>query len=333
MTVQLNSTVFQEDSNFQKLNHMFAFFENGKHDLFLNEDISETNWVSITSKITKEFCEIQFKNSAYSFGTEVNLRINNENDLDNDIYSVSDGYILLQNNPIIFVENETSDGFFLSSIFNNFRECEKIKSLIKNRWVEIRGVGGKNEFIKGINNELRKFRKENLPNEKYLRAVLIIDSDRKYPKENLSERHNKIEEYCNEKKIRFHVLEKREIENYLPVEVFTDFPYKHEIVNSFLNLDNIQQSYYDFENGFDGKNISTLDINIQNLYKGISTKDEKHLRVGFNKSIKNKFSSKKALPQLFRHTNISRTNLLEKCEKQEDPQEIIKIIKKLEHLL
>lgn len=333
MIVQINSAVFNEDSNFKKLNHMFVFFEDEKHTLFLNEDISESKWVNSTSKITREFCEVEFKNSIYHSKKKVNLKINNYNDISNNIYSVLDAYILLQNIPIIFVENASSDGLFLSCIFNNFTECEKIKRNYKNRWLEIRGVGGKNEFIKEINNELRKFRKEKLPNEKYLRAVLIIDSDKKYPQENLSERHKLIKNYCDEKEIKFHVLEKREIESYLPVEAFTNFPHKHEIINSYLSLDNIQQSYYDFQNGFDGKNISTLDVNIQNLYREILPQDEKHLRVGFDKSIKNKFSSKKFLPQLFKQSYVTRINLLEKCKKQEDPEELLKIIKKLEHLL
>jgi hypothetical protein len=332
MIVHINSAVFDEDSNFKKLNHMFAFFEDEKHDLFLNEDISQTKWVDSTSKITKAFCEVQFKNSVYSSETEVNLKIENENDLENDIYSVLDGYILLNNNPIIFVENATSDGLFLSSIFNNFTECKEVSRNVKNRWIEVRGVGGKNEFIKGINNELRRFRKENLPNEKYLRAIVIVDSDKKYPIENLSATHNAIIDYCDEKKIKYHVLEKREIENYLPVQVFSDFPHNHPIVSSYLNLNSAQQSYYDFQDGFKGKGINTLNINIQNLFVGISTNDEKHLRVGFDRSIKD-FYSKKAFPLLFKHASISRKTLLENCIMQKDPEELIKIVKKLEHLL
>ncbi|UUF15196.1 MULTISPECIES: hypothetical protein [Flavobacterium] len=333
MIVHIKSDVFGIESNFQKLNHMFAFFEDGKHILFLNEDISATDWAKSTSKTTREFCEVEFKNSIYSSVTKVNLKIDTKNDLEKDTYSVYDAYILLQNNSIIFVENATSDGLFLKSIINNFTECDSIKNGLKKRWIGLKGVGGKNEFIKEINNELRKFRYEALPSEKYLRAIVIIDSDKKYPSESLSDIHTSIIDYCDEKKIKHHVLEKREIENYLPVQVFADFPHNHQIVSSYLNLNNIQQSFYDFEKGFDGKKISTLDINIQNLYTGLSEVDEQHLRVGFNKSFKNGFSSKKVLPLLFKHSSISRENLLENCAMQDDPEEIIEIIKKLEHLL
>lgn len=332
MIVHINSAVFDEDSNFQKLNHMFAFFEDEKHTLFLNEDISETKWVNSTSKITREFCEVEFKNSIYSSEKKVNLRIDNENDVENDIYSVLDAYILLQNNPIIFVENASSDGLFLSSIFNNFTECDRVKKNIKKRWIELKGVGGKNEFIKEINNELKKYSYEKLPSERYLRAIVIIDSDKKYPSESLSETHNLIKNYCDAKRIKYHVLEKREIENYLPVEVFTNFPHDHAIVSSYINLTSVQQSYYDLQNGFKRKSISSLDKNVQDLFKGISTTDEKHLRIGFDGSIKG-FSSKKEFPPLFKHPNISRKTLLKNCELQENPEEIIEIIKKLEHLL
>ncbi|WP_188051427.1 hypothetical protein [Flavobacterium sp. GP15] len=333
MIVNINSDVFGTESNFQKLNHMFAFFEDEKHILFLNEDISETKWANSTSKTTREFCEVEFKNSIYSSARKINLKIDTENDLAKDIYSVYDAYILLQNNSIIFVENATSDGLFLSCIFNNFTECDDIKKGLKKRWITLHGVGGKNEFIKEINNELRKFRHETLPSEKYLRAIVIIDSDKKYPSEILSDTHASIIDYCDEKNIKHHVLEKREIENYLPVGVFASFPHNHQIVNSYLNLTNVQQSFYDFEKGFDGNKLSTLDINIQNLYTDLSVVDEQQLRVGFNKSFKNGFSSKKVLPQLFKHPSISRENLLENCEMQDDPEEIIEIIKKLEHLL
>lgn len=333
MTVSIDTGVFENADNFQSLNHLFVLFEKGKHTLYLNNDISHSAWVNDTNNITRTFCEVEFKNSAYLSQNDVKLKICNSNEIENNIYSVEDAYILLDNDSIVWIENGTSDKLFLLSIIDNFRECDEIKKNIKNRWIDFRGVGGKNEFIKEINNELKKFRRETLPNEKYIRALIILDSDRKYPKETLSDYHLKLQEYCIEKNINCHILEKREMENYLPNDAFIGFSHTHPIVNSYLSLNNLQQSYYDFEDGFKGKNINSFDENTQNLFDGMPPADEAHLRVGFDRAIKDGFYSKKEIPKLFKSKNISRENLLIKCEDQENPEEIMEIIKKLQHLL
>jgi hypothetical protein len=333
MTVHLNAEIFELEDNFQILNHLFVLFENAKHRIYLNEDISDSKWFKDANKITKVFCEIEFKNSAWIPIENVKIKLENENDLVKDIYSVKDGNILLQNNVMVFIENGTSDRLFLKSIFDNFVECSEIQKAFQNRWIEYVGTGGKNEIIKELNNEFRKFRKENLFNEKYIRAVVILDSDRRFPNDKLSDSHQKLLEYCSEKGIECHVLEKREMENYIPNEAFEDFKHKDDnIVTSYFQLNDLQQYYYDFQDGFKGKNLNKLDYGIQDLYNNLTPANEGILRTGFDGSLPD-FSSKKELPKLFNHKNVNRETLMNRCSSQQDKNELFSIIDKINNLL
>lgn len=333
MIVHLNAEIFELESNFQTLNHLFGLFENGKHRAYINEDVTKSKWFSDANKITKTFCEVEFKNSAWIPVKDIQIKLENENDQNRAIYSVHDGNILLQNNLMIFIENGTSDRLFLKAIFDNFVECSEIQKGFKYRWIEFIGAGGKNEIIKEINNELRKYRIEVLPNEKYIRAIVILDSDRRYPNENLSESHNNLEKFCSEKNIKCHILEKREMENYIPIEAFEDFDHSNQtIMISYRELSDVQQSYYDFQDGFKQKKLNTLDEGIQNLYNDLTPASEGILRVGFDKSIPN-FYSKKELPQLFKHRNVNRETLMKRCNSQNDKKELISIIDKINKLL
>ncbi len=325
MIVELDLNLFNDDLKFQKLNHLFVFFETGKHIIYLKDDISQTQWV-LSNNHHKSLCEMSYKDSAYIQKKDVQLKIKHENDISSKIYSLEDGYIYLQNELIIFVENATSDRLFLNSIFKKFvPECENINFALRNRWIKLIGPGGKNEIKKAINNELRIFRSEKSCNDIYLRAIVIIDSDKKFPHDNIGFSQKEIKDYCLEKNIICHILNKREIENYIPIEAFQDIS-NYPIVEEYKRLTNDQSSFYDLEEGFKNKNLNTLDEHIQGLFNNIGTKEEGILRRGFN-SIEG-YNPKQLLPLLFNHKNTNRETLTAKCGNNE-LLDIIAIINKL----
>lgn len=326
MIVELVSSLFDDNSKFQKLNHLFIFFEIGKHKLYLEDDISESEWI-LSNMHLKSFCELGYKDSVYIPKKDIQLKIESDNNLDYNIYSLEDGYVFLENNLIIFVENASSDRLFLNALFKNLLpESKRINDAISNRWLNIIGPGGKNEIIKAINNELRRYRGEKSPNDIFLRAIVIIDSDKKHPNDEIGSEQKKIVEYCLEKSIDCHILAKREIENYVPNESFENllsFPVSVE----YIKLTNEQSSFYDLEKGFGNKNLNTLDVQIQTLFKSIGEKEEGILRKGFI-SI-DKFSPKKEIPNLFKHKNTNRKTLIDKCSNNE----LLDIIDKINQFL
>lgn len=325
MIVELDSSLFNNNLNFQKLNHLFVFFETGKHTLYLNEDISLSQWV-ISNNYFKSFCEISYKDSAYIQKKDIQLKIDLENNIKSKIYSLHDGYLYLENNLIIFVENATSDRLFLNSIFKNFiPECDNINIAIRNRWINIIGPGGKNEIKKTINNELRKYRSEKSCNDIYVRAIVIIDSDKKFPDDDIGKAQIELEQYCVDKNIVCHILSKREIENYIPFEAFEHLSDK-SIVKEYKKLTNEQSSFYDLEKGF-GVKLENQKDEIKELFRGINVTQEGILRDGF-KSIDG-FNPKQEIPKLFNNKNISRKSLADKC----DDNELLEIINEINKLL
>ncbi|KHD06240.1 hypothetical protein PN36_21755 [Candidatus Thiomargarita nelsonii] len=81
----------------------------------------------------------------------------------------------------------------------------------------------------------------------------MADSDSKMP--GVVDRISQgIIELCEDKGVKYVILSKREIENYLPVEALTD-DNKKNIYDAYCALNDTQKDYYDLKNGLENSAI------------------------------------------------------------------------------
>jgi len=134
----------------------------------------------------------------------------------------------------------------------------------------------------------------------------------------------------------YHVTLKREIENYLPDDVFNEIPENEDFKQAYLRLSSEQKDFFDIEKGFPAKkNFNGLDINIQNLYSEIPNKDKKTFRdksLEFFKENGKRANFKSSFPKLFMSNNISQANLKARA-KSTDENELELILQKINNLL
>lgn len=326
MVIKLASSLFFEPTYFDELDVILKLFIDNRYDLYIDDpDITEKGWIEGVrpTSVKKEFIKEALIKSAQQ--NKVNITLEEKNDISNSIYSLKDGMIFLSNSALVFMENANSDQKFIRGILQKFEKGKKAFTFYKNRWLEFRHCGGKTDITNQINQELRKYRNEALSNLNYLKAIVICDSDRKYPNEEL--KLDDLISYCSENKITLHILEKREIENYLPLEILEDSDFiENNKLNALSALSPEQQDYFDMESGF---NINSQK-KLHPFFEDIESENYKLLIKGFNCK---EFKSKIEFPKMFLSDALTKKMLLEKCSHQKDPKELENIINKINDLL
>lgn len=316
MKVYISPLVMNESANFQILNRVFYFFEEKKHWLCIDtlEDltaIKNSDWFLSLAEYQREIYTEILNNA---FDSSIN---NKEKPYTFEIQNL---YFYLSEPAYLIVENEISDVAFFQTIMRCFpKESKKIKEALAQRpeWLIIKNAGGKGQMEK-----IAKHLKER--NES-ARIFIFRDSDKRFPT-NENNDVGKLEDFCKKNDISFHILQKREIENYLPLSALATLTDKKEVFEAYKQLNTAQQDFYDMEKGFGGKNEIPNDC--EGLWDNIDKKKPnfQHLRNGFCGN-----NGKRLLETLFQNQDlITKESLLARCQStgQNELKELLgKIVK------
>jgi hypothetical protein len=161
-------------------------------------------------------------------------------------------------NPLyIVVEDVNSDNKFLENIYK-FMNNGKIYP------------GEKVKFIHGGGNQMpvvmQSFTEP-------VRLICMTDSDKKYPEHNIEieEKILKIKEICSTNNFKLFILNKREIENYIPDNVLSIWLDKEnrakEKKNKYFKMNADQKTYFDMKKGLKIQDFN--DRYIKELYKEV----------------------------------------------------------------
>ena len=130
-----------------------------------------------------------------------------------------------------------NDAYFINALIENFRKkSKKIKRFKDENWLKYENGGGADNIPNTIISILSSFERLPKSNHNYLRAIVILDSDRQYVGMPLKNDKQKIIDFCKMNEIKYHILEKREMENYIPNEVFDEMRRKDETTLEQINL-------------------------------------------------------------------------------------------------
>jgi len=259
MLVRIHKDIFDDSSNYDNLNDILGFFRQDRHQLILDdyddiEAFMKSSWAveelnSRDLKLINEF----IKSSVRKDSNRLLITISNENT--QDFFSPKEAYLYLNQPLIVLVENVEYEPPFINVIIRNFDNSDELENSRKQIWWEFGMAAGSSaeQVINGkIENSLRN--KEFVkPKEKYLRYFVIIDSDKKYLTDVVSEHKYK---FMDDKKIPYHILYKREKENYIPDNILNSL--ESNYFSNYIDLEEDQKDFFDLENGFK-KNKSDRD--------------------------------------------------------------------------
>lgn len=333
MLFSFTKELFEADENIKLLNKIwYAHSENHR---FFQSDIDD---IEATEK-SQWFQELNDTEKTV-YQTAIAATVNGAGKKTVDIgkeYTLEEAWHYLSEPVRIILENGVNDAPFLHSLFRCFRQDSKpIIKKIENRLLtfEMGGGSGIKHTLEGLMAGLN-IDCLTKPSHEYLRSFVIIDSDKSYPNEELKQGAVNLINFLEEHKINYHVLEKREMENYLPNDVYDEVASNREFINAYLRLSPEQQDYFDLEKGLPDINFDTLPNEIQALFEDVSLEDKKI----FRKNDLKKFTGNKEddfksnFPELFHSVKVTKAKLIEKTKHQSDPQELKAIINKVRELL
>ncbi|MEO0040811.1 MAG: hypothetical protein RL329_259 [Bacteroidota bacterium] len=245
-------------------------------------------------------------------------------------FTVNEAMLFLQQPVSIILEHSENDAHFLNALIKHFKKkSKKIQQHKDNNWLQY-VFGGGSTIEACVTTILKRY--ENLPkaSHHYIRCFVLRDSDKEHPSMQLKTETENLIIFLQKHKIPYHILEKREMENYMPDIVFETIENKEnrDFIQAYLRLSPIQKDFFDIEKGFPDKNWSSFPREIQDLYKSVGEKD---ITVFRKKKVERHF--KTDFPKWFLDDTVKQANLLERTHHQTNPTELQDILAKITKLL
>ncbi|MBN3230614.1 hypothetical protein [Pectobacterium brasiliense] len=210
----------------------------------------------------------------YKFTINVGYKLQEEGIVDVTVLNQ-----VMSRKAVIIIENEHSDSFFLDALLHAKGKTNILSQ--KNISWEVRGPGGCGEIPKSIESEVSK-------SQGVVRIIVVHDSDRVYPGQELASAQLKIIQTANKYNIYCHTLLKREIENYIPDVIVENLDVTRKQMVSYLkDLSSQQRDHYDYKIGFKKKGgfKKKDDESFNGLFESMSDDAYEHLKNGFGKDI------------------------------------------------
>jgi hypothetical protein len=315
MIFTILTDVFEDNSatNIKILDKIFLTTSD-RHRLYLSDEdtisvLKNSDWYKeLRNSYQKEIEEYIVSSAQSAKPKNVFPVISN---IETSNFSPEEALVILEKELKLILENSENDAFFIKSLMKNFKKkSKKINKHLSEGWLSF-SMGGGSTIPNVIRSEKQWFEnnKDKFPKESYvyLRCFVLIDSDKAYPNALIEAKQNWIK-FFKENHVQYHILAKREIENYMPDIVFDTIQNNREYIDAYLALSAIQKDYFDIEKGFNNKNYKQLPLDIQDLYSAIPDRHKEILRKGLDMD---KFKSE--FPKLFLDERVNNENLQERC--------------------
>jgi hypothetical protein len=330
MWVELNKEIFNDYGQINELRKLIQdLCYKRRYDIYL--DLPNVKALPLFDTIydeNKEFIE-QYYNRFIQGDNSIDYNVSNDVQDQINVFSISEAITFFNLPLIIILENSDNDGYFVDALIREFKKASrKIQRFKDNYWIRYEMSGGSGNFIHFIEREKKNFN----GNSKFLRCFVLVDSDLEYPQSTNAKRQPLIN-YLEQNNILYHILEKREIENYLPDANMENIDNTHDFIKMYLDakkLSPIQKDFIDIEKGFQ-KNKRALEKDkpqVHAFYAHLSEKDFDKLRYGLGSTFED---FKNNFPKLFE--NATQEGLMERCQYQANPDELKEILNKINQLL
>lgn len=244
------------------------------------------------------------------------------------------------NQPVsVVLENSLNDAYFIQAIIYHFDNMETLKKHLDNRWIQFENLGGCTNMENFLNAKLSSLGTFPKDPHHYLRCFILLDSDRHSPQKKKEHKHGSNIHFLRKHKISHHILEKRNMENYMPVEVFKEWEDEklEAWAKAYAHLSEQQKDFFNINIGFSKKNEAgesivkrnQLELDIQKLYENVTDANYRILDRGFKLQ-----NFKREFPRKFTESpNVNRVTLSARLIEQENPNEILEILQKINDLL
>lgn len=333
MWIELKTDLFNQDNRIELLNLIQILCYKHRYEIFV--DLPNLKNTSIFDQIYQENIEIieEYFNRYINNSFQIDYFVENQESSSNQIFTIDESIVFFNQPLQIILENSLNDAYFLDALLREFKnQSRKIKRHKDNHWLKYTNAGGTGSIEHVINAEIKQYKGK----VKLLRFFVLVDSDLEYPQVPNPKRKNLID-LLERYNIRYHVLEKREIENYFPDESILAINKDSKFIQTYINnLTEVQKDYIDIEKGF-GMNSQTLKNKkniVYDFYKNENENNQQHndKLENLKEGLLGEFSNfKNDFPKLFE--NVNQNGFLERTKHQSDIDELKNVLNKITKLL
>ncbi|WP_312075672.1 hypothetical protein [Chryseobacterium sp.] len=322
MWIQISKDIF-ETADFKGLNYIYQILswfpkDNPRYKIFIvpNQDLKKTqNYKNfkVSDYDFENLVEQQFNEFIQTQPTGKNCDYTITNQKGNKNFNIEEAIRFFSQPISIILENNKNDAYFIKAIINHLDSSGILKEYIANGWIRFENAGGCGNVRNFIEGELKSFedlasRNSRNPHD-YYKAFVLLDSDKEFPTQNQKSQYTALINYLNSINInseKFHLLEKRMMENYMPDEVFLSLKEdyrgrtgKRDLlnwINTYLSLTSLQKDFLNIKDGFpketDENGIrKPIKTEISNLYINVTGQNFTNIDKGFKyPDFKNLFS-------------------------------------------
>ena len=248
MQVRILKDIFNKEDNQDELNNLLKYFRTGKHNLILDDydDIQALESSKWYSEINRGDADVIKRSIISTSKRNTNAKIITVSETDDTTYyrpKEADKYL---DQPLsIILENSNYDRPFLNAIFRLFDKSGIILNAQKEMWLKY-SMGGGSSIGNVIQGDLQSsyvddcFTKDK---KVYLRYYAVLDSDKIHPSMTYESVSATI---LTANDVSYHVLYKREMENYVPYSILRSF--KDPYLDIYLKFKNQEhRDFFDLE--------------------------------------------------------------------------------------
>lgn len=251
MNVLIEKEIFEQaTTEEQKLELSFLLYliwYQNRYSLILNEDVRNSQFVNGLKDTDIQLLELCFtKTIAGSLTADCTIKTIGDTISDQKVFSVSEGIKYLMQPSSIIIENSFNDAHFIRAIMRCYDSSGMLIVHDQEGWLQFENAGGCGNIINYIQSRINQCGKV-----KFLRCFVIVDGDKYCPTET-GTKYESLKKKLKEWKIGYHILEKRCMENYMPIDAIptnsTTFHWKR----AYQNLTPQQRDFLNIGKGFYG---------------------------------------------------------------------------------
>ncbi|MBS1519475.1 MAG: hypothetical protein JST50_00650 [Bacteroidetes bacterium] len=266
MWIEITSDIFEtkDSKSFYFIFNLLTWNPSGsvaRYNIYTDSrDVSETENYQNLNTDDKKLLDDEFDAYITSNG-KIRYTITNNNK-GNYSFNLDEAIRFFIQPASIILENNKNDAAFIQAIVHHFEArnsygAQALMDHINNGWIQFENAGGCSNVENFIEGKLQSFNdlsvKNNAYNYKYVRCMVILDSDKEYSGEGQKPGYTKLESYLISKNLlNYHFLEKRMMENYMPDEVIESLRNNKTVawINVYNILNDEQKNFLNYKSGF-----------------------------------------------------------------------------------
>ncbi len=252
MIVNIDYSIFEsatsEDNKFQLSFLLYLLVYKSCYTLAIQDDVTTTSFYKESSSSIKEYIECAFQSTVMSSTkADCYVGVGYESEKKERKFSLQEAVTYLLEPSSIVLENALNDAYFIDALFRCYDDSGKMSNYVGAGWLQYDNAGGCGNIKNFLQARINHYKGKT----KFLKCYVIVDGDKLYPNQDQT-KYNSLKKKLDEWGVGIHILEKRTMENYMPLLVLKDqlSQKQREWISAYEVLSPAQRDFLSISGGF-----------------------------------------------------------------------------------